>query len=130
MPHTNRARRAQHFRSIDNSVGQSDGNIVNAPTKRTAKPLARGGDLSNDAPEAGLVGEGGPGSGGVGHQRKAANVKGGKKAPSAKNRIRSLTRLLNKPVRVIGWPRGLIIGSIFMRACDFGSHQFRFGRHR
>lgn len=123
MPHTNRARRAQHFRSIDNSSESVGGSRAtsNAPATRKNKnkvhsheshggggggggayPLQeknvdKRGDATGPEATVGMVGS---------VQRQASKGKGGsRRAPSSKNRIRSLTRLLNKPVRGIARPR-------------------------
>lgn len=116
MPHTNRARRAQHFRSIDNTSESVDGShtATNAPATRKKKVHSH--ESNGDGGGGGaysLYEKNGDGRSDVaGHkttvgmvgnvQRQASEGKGGnRKSPSSKNRIRSLTRLLNKPVRGI-----------------------------
>lgn len=131
MPHTNRARRADHYRSIEASNGGGNGNSAAAahggrrrPQQRDNDALGHNLDREHDA----LEGHGGRGAGrrvgahGAGRGRqggshgrgggRAAQTGGGgapaapaagrgkSKTPSVKNRIRSLTRLMNKPVRV------------------------------
>ncbi|CBN76455.1 conserved unknown protein [Ectocarpus siliculosus] len=153
MPHTNRARRADHYRSID-GAGSSGNNSSSATTsfnrnhgggrKRSHQEQDGGAlDYNHDtnvkaseryggrSPGAGGGGgggwgagrgrggarsggggtgrgggggrggaaeEAGGGSGGIaGSSTAAGRGKGKGKNPSAKNRIRSLTRLMNKP---------------------------------
>ncbi|CAM9183766.1 unnamed protein product, partial [Pylaiella littoralis] len=131
MPHTNRARRADHFRSIDNTNSNSSNVNTSKPGGRRHSQHGQddGGafdhDLGsrNDAPErfggrsagrgaggrgAGRGGQGGAfGRGGGARAARgpvagapttaAAGGKGKSRTPSMKNRIRSLTRLMNRP---------------------------------
>lgn len=137
MPHTNRARRADHYRSIDNNSNSSSNNLTN--NKQGGRRHAQRGqddggafdqnlDSRTDALERYGGRSGGRGAGGRGAGRgrqggafgrgggaraaggpvagapttATAGSKGKSKMPSVKNRIRSLTRLMNKPVRVCG----------------------------
>ncbi|CAN0018321.1 unnamed protein product, partial [Ectocarpus sp. 13 AM-2016] len=145
MPHTNRARRADHYRSIDGAGSSSNTNNTHGGGRKRPHQEQDGGALNHNhdtnpksseryggrSPGAsggggdrgagrgrggarsggGGTGRGGgggrggaaeeAGSGGSGRIAGAATAagrgKGKGKNPSAKNRIRSLTRLMNKP---------------------------------
>ncbi|CAM9416687.1 unnamed protein product, partial [Ectocarpus sp. 12 AP-2014] len=144
MPHTNRARRADHYRSIDGAGSSSNNNTHGGGRKRSHQEQdggalnhnhetnpksseryggrspgasgggggrgagrGRGGARSGDGGtgrgggggRGGAAEEAGSGGGGriVGAALAAGRGKGKSKNPSAKNRIRSLTRLMNKP---------------------------------
>lgn len=131
MPHTNRARRADHYRSIDGSNSRNAKShninggaahhraIGGAGSQKDAFSDTNTDDRYNGSGRGGGRGEAGRGAGSEspaatsgrgaagedGRARRGRGggegtpSKGGKKAPSAKNRIRSLTRLMNKPVR-------------------------------
>lgn len=118
MPHTNRARRADHYRSIDGAANKnaSKGGAAakNHPGTGGARfyeepgggtPGRGAGRFQQQGGRGGLVRDSGHGKGAaVGDHsedgsRGGQASKSGKKAPSVKNRIRSLTRLMNKPVR-------------------------------
>lgn len=126
MPHTNRARRADHYRSIatqdnDNNNDASLGghqprfrkhHTGDAPERNAGDRAGRGGGRGDHGGREGPYRAGTPhsvpgrGSGADGRgegKDDAGGVRGppktgGKKSPSVKNKIRSLTRLMNKPV--------------------------------
>lgn len=123
MPHTNRARRADHYRSIDGSAHSNDNsNRKTFNGGNTSRQRSSGEHLQDnnsgipeDSDEFTGQGRGRTGADGRENQgrlgrgsgkssgrnaEEAGAVKSRKsKAPSVKNRIRSLTRLMNKPVR-------------------------------
>lgn len=144
MPHTNRARRADHYRSIDGkgttASGSTDTSTKTGSKRRhsnheqedaSAINSAHGGGSSSSERYGGRgAGRGRGGRGSIGGRHAAngrgmgrgggsgrpaetdgadpppagAGSKGKSKNPSVKNRIRGLTRLMNKPVRVVpGW---------------------------
>ncbi|CAM9708525.1 unnamed protein product, partial [Sphacelaria rigidula] len=115
MPHTNRARRADHYRSLEapplagrnSNEKHSNSSSINHG-QRYHKHHQQQEDESNAANQYGgrgsfAAGRGGGRGGradGGGDQGggRGQQPKGGKKgSPSVKNRIRSLTRLMNKP---------------------------------
>eukprot|EP00903_Cladosiphon_okamuranus_P007278 g7054.t1 len=125
MPHTNRARRADHYRSIDaNSTTaaagnrnqtsrrhshhqQDDGVLNHKDDGKSGPPEHYGGRSAGRSPGGRGAGGGRQGGnyerGGRGAETRvvapaaAAVGRGKRKTPSVKNRIRSLTRLMNKP---------------------------------
>lgn len=133
MPHTNRARRADHYRSIEtNSTSTSTSTSTSKSNGNQGGRRRSHQDQDGDALNHKTDGEdghpqryggrsAGRGSGGRGAGRDrqggthgrgggrgaearaaaapAAGAKGKSKTPSVKNRIRSLTRLMNKPVK-------------------------------
>lgn len=125
MPHTNRARRADHYRSIETSNTsaatsngnqggrrrshheQDDGALNHKSGGRDGPPEHHGGRSAGRGPGGRGAGAGRQGGnhgrgGGRGAETRSPAPAGGKgksKTPSVKNRIRSLTRLMNKPVR-------------------------------
>lgn len=132
MPHTNRARRADHYRSIDNTRSSKgsysygtpnktgdlhggNGGVGRSTNKRdvedgadphdpyTERRAAVGGD-SRGAGSGQHRGAAGRGSAPVGGGEREADNRTGPtrktktKVPSVKNQMRSLKRLMNKPV--------------------------------
>lgn len=115
MPHTNRARRADHYRSLEAPAGAGHSN-----KKKHGNPnhgqgyhkhqQQREGDYNaadrydrrgSFTAGRGSGRQGREDGGGEGGKGRGQQPKGGKKgSPSVKNQIRSLTRLMNKPVRV------------------------------
>lgn len=131
MPHTNRARRADHYRSLDNNSNYSNHDDRSSSSNghqlhqnqegnydttegytggdgggRSARGRFGGSDVSRGRFDGG-TGERGRGHGGDSDRKGTGREDGGrgqrksgkKRPPSAKNQIRSLTRLMNKPVR-------------------------------
>lgn len=149
MPHTNRARRADHYRSIETNTTSAATSNGNQGGRRRSHHEQEDGALNHksggkDGPtehhggrNAGR-GSGGRGAGGGrqggnygrgggrGTETRAAapaatGGKGKGKTPSVKNRIRSLTRLMNKPVRacLLIAPSGYHATAVLSAICDY-----------